>query len=120
MYFCSLYSIHHQNQEFRHSKTDPDPDFPTTPFPNPEEGKTTLRLAVNLAEEVGANHVLANDPDADRLAVVEKDGYLPYFKRIFFLRKIITLTKDCCSKIWTRLASLYLRFGWANLIVLWI
>jgi phosphomannomutase len=46
----------------------PDPTFPTTPFPNPEEAGT-LDLALALAKEKRADLVLANDPDADRLAV---------------------------------------------------
>lgn len=46
----------------------PDPDFPTAPFPNPEE-PGTLDLAIAQAVEVGADLVLANDPDGDRLAV---------------------------------------------------
>lgn len=46
----------------------PDPDFPTAPFPNPEE-PGTLDLATALATATGAEVVLANDPDADRLAV---------------------------------------------------
>jgi phosphomannomutase len=46
----------------------PDPDFPTTPFPNPEE-PGVLDLALADAEQVRADLVIANDPDADRLAV---------------------------------------------------
>ncbi len=49
---------------------DPDPEFPTTPFPNPEE-PGALDLAFQTADEAAAQPevILANDPDADRLAV---------------------------------------------------
>jgi phosphomannomutase len=47
---------------------DPDPDFPTVPKPNPEE-PGVLDLALADARSVGADLVIANDPDADRLAV---------------------------------------------------
>ena len=53
----------------------PDPEFPTVAFPNPEEGKSALDLSFSTANANNANVILANDPDADRLAVAEKvDG----------------------------------------------
>jgi len=51
---------------------DPDPDFPTVTYPNPEEGKGALKLAFETAEANDSTVVLANDPDADRLAVAAK------------------------------------------------
>ncbi|XP_075050879.1 phosphopentomutase [Mixophyes fleayi] len=51
---------------------DPDPEFPTVKYPNPEEGKGVLKLSFALAEKEDARIILANDPDADRLAVAEK------------------------------------------------
>eukprot|EP01102_Stenamoeba_stenopodia_P009633 TRINITY_DN2850_c0_g1_i1.p1 TRINITY_DN2850_c0_g1~~TRINITY_DN2850_c0_g1_i1.p1 ORF type:complete len:435 (-),score=108.51 TRINITY_DN2850_c0_g1_i1:45-1310(-) len=51
---------------------EPDPEFPTVHFPNPEEGKGALKLAIETAESTGTKLILANDPDADRLAVAEK------------------------------------------------
>jgi phosphomannomutase len=54
----------------------PDPEFPTVAFPNPEE-PGALDLAFELAERVGADLVIANDPDADRLAVGVPDERAP-------------------------------------------
>lgn len=50
----------------------PDGNFPTVSYPNPED-KNAFTLALKLAEEVDADIVLATDPDADRLGVYAKD-----------------------------------------------
>jgi phosphomannomutase len=50
----------------------PDPDFPTTAFPNPEEAGA-IDLALSYAKENNADLVIANDPDADRCAVAIND-----------------------------------------------
>jgi len=62
-------------------QAEPNGDFPTTPYPNPEAPETFV-LALKLAKEKNADLVLATDPDADRLGIYVKDAesgeYIPF------------------------------------------
>lgn len=52
---------------------EPDGNFPTVDYPNPED-KKAFQLALELAKKVDADVVLATDPDADRLGIFAKDA----------------------------------------------
>ena len=52
---------------------EPDGNFPTVEYPNPES-KDAFNLALNYAKQIDADIVLANDPDADRLGIYAKDS----------------------------------------------
>ena len=52
---------------------DPDGEFPTVSYPNPED-KAAFKLALELAKKEHADVVLATDPDADRLGIFAKDA----------------------------------------------
>ena len=52
---------------------EPDGNFPTVDYPNPE-AKEAFKMALDLAKKVDADIVLANDPDADRLGIYAKDS----------------------------------------------
>ena len=60
---------------------DPDPEFKTLVYPNPEDARA-FELALKLAKEKDADIVLATDPDADRLGIYAKDSrtgeYIPF------------------------------------------
>ena len=62
--FENVYIVKEQEQ--------PDGNFPTVSYPNPEDEKA-FALALDLAKKVDADIILANDPDADRLGIYVKD-----------------------------------------------
>ena len=62
--FTQVYVVEEQKK--------PDGNFPTVPYPNPED-ENAWTLALKLAKEVDADIILATDPDADRLGVHAKD-----------------------------------------------
>jgi len=62
--FENVYVVKEQGQ--------PDGNFPTVDYPNPEDPKA-FKLALELAKEKNADIILANDPDADRLGVYAKN-----------------------------------------------
>ncbi|MEM6532022.1 MAG: phospho-sugar mutase [Myxococcota bacterium] len=62
-----------ENFSIADSQREPDGEFPTVRFPNPEE-PGAMDAVIALAEETDADLAFANDPDADRLAVAARDG----------------------------------------------
>lgn len=64
MGFKNVYAVEEQK--------DPDPDFTTLEYPNPEDPKA-FTLALKLARQKDADLILATDPDADRLGIYAKD-----------------------------------------------
>lgn len=61
-----------ENVYIEPSQAVPDGNFPTCPYPNPEN-PDAWKLALELAKDKDADIVLATDPDADRLGVYCKD-----------------------------------------------
>lgn len=57
----------------------PDGNFPTVSYPNPED-PDTFAMGLELAEKIGADLVLATDPDADRLGVYARDSKTGEYK----------------------------------------
>lgn len=57
---------------FVEEQKEPDGNFPTVDYPNPEEA-SAMKLSLDLAKKVGADLVLGTDPDADRLGIAAPD-----------------------------------------------
>ena len=93
--FSSLFGVDKVSKCVRHvdEQRRPDPEFPTVEFPNPEEGASTLKLAMEEATRQGIQHVFANDPDADRFCVAERDEQTGLW-RIFNGNEIAVLLAD--------------------------
>lgn len=53
-------------------QAEPNGNFPTVVYPNPEE-KEAMTLALNLAKELDADLIMATDPDADRVGIAAKN-----------------------------------------------
>ncbi len=51
---------------------EPNGDFPTVASPNPEE-PAALKMATDLADQIGADIVIGTDPDCDRLGIAVRD-----------------------------------------------
>lgn len=57
------------------NQMNPDPDFPTVSFPNPEEpGAFDEAISVAKNSDINPNFIFSNDPDADRFGVAERQG----------------------------------------------
>ena len=81
MGFSKVYLVNEQ--------AEPNGDFPTVSYPNPEDPKS-FELALKLAKEVDADIVIANDPDADRIGMHVKDNKIGEY--ILFNGNMIGLT----------------------------
>lgn len=53
------------------AQAEPDGDFPTAPYPNPED-PAVFKPAIAMADEINADILIATDPDADRMGVMVK------------------------------------------------
>ncbi len=54
-------------------QAEPDGEFPTTPYPNPEF-KQVFEPGIKIADEIGSDLIIATDPDADRMGIAVRNG----------------------------------------------
>ncbi len=75
----------------------PDPDFTTLEYPNPEDPKA-FTLALKLAKEKDADLILATDPDADRLGVYVKDYFTGEYAAFTGNMSAMIIAEYCLSR----------------------
>lgn len=68
-----LTELGYENLHIVKEQESPDGNFPTAPYPNPEDPKV-FELALKMAEEINPDIIFGTDPDADRIGVVVKDS----------------------------------------------
>lgn len=73
-------------------QSEPNPEFPTVKFPNPEEGSVALREAFLFAESQNVSLIFANDPDVDRFNCAEKNSVGKW--RVFTGNEIAAIFTD--------------------------
>lgn len=95
-----LKEIGFKNINIVKEQQEPDGNFPTVEYPNPED-KNAFKLALELAQKVDAQIILATDPDADRLGVYVKDTktntYIPFtgnMSALIILEYILSQRKE--------------------------
>ena len=68
-----LTELGYENLHIVKEQAVPDGNFPTAPYPNPEDPKV-FKLALDMAKEINPDIIFGTDPDADRIGVVVKDS----------------------------------------------
>lgn len=68
-----LTELGYSNLNIVKEQENPDGNFPTAPYPNPEDPKV-FELALNMAKDINPDIIFGTDPDADRIGVVVKDS----------------------------------------------
>ncbi|MCR3759851.1 phospho-sugar mutase [Clostridium felsineum] len=67
-----LKELGYENLSVVKEQEEPDGNFPTAPYPNPEQ-PSVFNIALNLAREVEPDVIFGTDPDCDRIGVLAKD-----------------------------------------------
>ena len=72
-----LSELGYENVEIVKEQEMPDGNFPTAPYPNPEDSKV-FKLALDMAKSSNPDIIFGTDPDCDRIGVVVKDSQGEY------------------------------------------